>query len=125
MVMGRPPKWKSPEELQKRVDAFFASGEIPTVMGLCLALDCDWSTLRDYSEKDDFSLIVARARQKILRHYEHVGQGSKGKGGASFADRMLTRMKIPAVEQSRQTSIVVERVDYSSVKDDDNDTADS
>ena len=108
---GRPPKWESPEQLQEKVDAWIKSTEIYTVNSLCDYLDCDPRTVANYQAKDEYFSIIARARRKVAGFYEKVGCGLIGKGGQGFADRMLTRMGWPCVEESKrdhriQTQIV-------------------
>ena len=84
--VGRPPKYETPEQMQKVIDTYFAedgaawcylSGEIkggksfcPTVEGLALALDMDRKTLLEYQAKDEFSNTVKRAKQVIASTLE-------------------------------------------------------
>lgn len=94
---GRPPKWATPEELQKAVDAYFDDPHpVKTVMGLCIAMDCGRHTLFDYGRKDEFAHIVTRAKRRIMDFYEFYGQTGRN---TNFADRMLTRMGWAAVEK--------------------------
>lgn len=66
---GRPLKFKSVEELQVKIDAYFdecdKTGDIYSVVGLALALDTDRITLIRYEERDEFSNTIKRAKQKI------------------------------------------------------------
>lgn len=92
---GRPLKFKSPEELEEKIQAYFRSiqtqardeqGELlydidnkpiyiyykpPTLASLALFLDCDTKTLRNYENKTDeenkaeFFPIINHAKQKI------------------------------------------------------------
>lgn len=102
---GQPPKWPTPQDLQIAVDHYFNTNpdEPKTVSGLCLAMDCDWQTLANYSKKDEFFGIISRARGRIRDYYEKYGQ--TGRNG-HFADRMLTRMKMPAIEQQQLQATV-------------------
>jgi hypothetical protein len=86
MPAGRPPKYKTPEEMQKVIDEYFSqdgaawiylSGEekghksfCPTIEGLALALDMDRATLLRYSEKDEFCNTIKRAKQVVASTLE-------------------------------------------------------
>ncbi len=89
-VGGRPPLYKTPEELQKAVDEYFLNPpnkrkvykggstteytEIPfyAVSGMALALGFESrQSLYDYDKRDDrFSYIIKRARLFIESEYE-------------------------------------------------------
>lgn len=72
---GRPPKYKTPEEMQKIIDDYFNTDawiEIndkpkfaPTVEGLAYALDLSRMGLIEYGNKDEFSYTIKRAKQKV------------------------------------------------------------
>ena len=72
--IGRPPKWNTPEELQKEIDAYFekceATKEPLTITGLALALDTYRDVLMDYQNKDEFSNTIKRAKLRIENAYE-------------------------------------------------------
>lgn len=90
--MGRPLKFNTPEEMQKRIDLYFLacklrqSGDMklidgltdeelsivdgiddiyPTVTGLGLALDMSRHTLISYEEKDAFIHTIKKAKQRV------------------------------------------------------------
>lgn len=86
---GRPLKFTDPEELQKKIDAYFAKCDartrkkyittregievvdepfpIPyTIEGLCVGLDCNRDTLINYSNREPFFDIIMRAKEKIF-----------------------------------------------------------
>lgn len=86
---GRPLKFTDPKELQKKIDAYFAHCDartrkkyittregvevvnepwpIPyTVEGLAVYLDTNRETLINYSEKESFFDVIARAKEKIF-----------------------------------------------------------
>lgn len=75
MPAGRPPKYTSVEEVQAIIDDYFTTdayvGEgdnrqyIPTMAGLAYALDLSRQGLLEYSNKDEFSDAIKRARHKI------------------------------------------------------------
>jgi hypothetical protein len=89
MEKGRPMKFKSPEELQDKIDRYFAECDkrtrkkyIPTkdgveifdepwpkpytVEGLAVALDTNRETLINYSKRDGFFDVISRAKEKIF-----------------------------------------------------------
>jgi len=69
MGAGRPPKFKTVAEMQKKIDGYFAecaADELPaTVTGLCLALDLTRQGLLEYGEKDKFSDTVKKAKLRV------------------------------------------------------------
>jgi len=92
---GRPPKYKTPQELHEKVEEYFEScwfekitesedkdtGKIETsvvryqqrpytIAGLAYHLDMTTQALRDYQAKDEFLCIIKRAKQKIEMNFE-------------------------------------------------------
>ena len=73
--LGRPLKYKTPEEMQRAVDAYFATEAFvdigdnkmycPTVSGLAYYLGMSTEALRNYGEKDAFLATVKGAKQRI------------------------------------------------------------
>lgn len=69
--VGRPPKYKTPEEMQAVIDEYFqrcdAEEEPYTITGLALALDLSRTSLIDYAnnKSDGFSYTVKRAKLKV------------------------------------------------------------
>lgn len=68
---GRPPKFSSPDELQKLFDEWQASftpdnDEIPDVEGLCVFLDTSRQTLFEYESRDGFTDAIKRIKDWIL-----------------------------------------------------------
>ena len=107
---GRPMKFKSPEELQSKIDSYFDYCEsrtkkevvktrdyyevidlpdpIPyTVYGLADFLDCDADTLLNYQTRDTFSVLIARAKSKILTN--KVERGLDGKSNPQMTKLLL------------------------------------
>lgn len=84
--VGRPPKWTTPEQLQKDIDAYFASTpkEEWTITGLALALDTYRQTLLNYENKDEFLDTVKKAKQRIENSYE-IDLKKHGRSGTIFA----------------------------------------
>ncbi|MGB0945165.1 MAG: terminase small subunit, partial [Marinomonas sp.] len=73
--MARPPKYKTPEEMQAVIDDYFNGDAwveldgkpmlIPTVEGLAYTLGLSRQGLNEYSGKKEFSDTVKRAKQRI------------------------------------------------------------
>lgn len=84
--VGRPPKWTTVEQLQKDIDAYFASTpkEEWTITGLALALDTSRQTLLDYEHKDEFTDAVKKAKLMVENSYE-VDLKKSGRSGTIFA----------------------------------------
>ncbi|MBO7733109.1 MAG: DNA-packaging protein [Methanobrevibacter sp.] len=81
---GRPTKFNTPQEMQKKIDEYFAScdeKENPmTITGLALALDMSREGLCNYEERDDFFDTIKKAKQKVEEAYEKrlVRRGNAG-----------------------------------------------
>ena len=75
MPAGRPLKFQSVEELQERIDFYFANTpkEEWTITGLALELDTSRKVLMEYEEKEEFSNTIKRAKCKIENIYELRG----------------------------------------------------
>ena len=85
MAAGRPPKYKTAEELQAKIEEYFATGmkkrlvevgkgenktvievPVPTITGLVLFLGfCDRRSFYDLESSDGFSHTIKRARTMI------------------------------------------------------------
>lgn len=92
MTAGRPPKFNTPEEMQRCIDLYFLACKVhqsgclemlenlspedlliinniedvyPTVTGLGLALDMTRQTLIQYQENDKFTDTVKKAKQRV------------------------------------------------------------
>lgn len=81
---GRPLKYKTPEELEKAIVAFFTERKLshtpPTISGLALALGFeDRQSIYDYKEREDFSCVIKKAIAMIEDYAEQrclSGEGS-------------------------------------------------
>jgi hypothetical protein len=92
--MARPLLFKTPEELESKINEYFRKcnegkvveeltkrGElvkyrkqIPyTLEGLADFLGCLPKTLRNYGERDEFSMIIAQAKNKVHRQWVEKG----------------------------------------------------
>jgi hypothetical protein len=103
MAAGRPPLFKSPEDLQAKIDEYFEllhvdikdkdlhthSDSTPTITGLVLFLGfCDRHSFYDYEKKKEFTHTIKKARLRVENWYEKsllAGQAS----GTIFALKNL------------------------------------
>jgi len=87
---GRPPVFKSPADLEKKINEYFEycsdSDVIITICGLALYLGFyDRHSLYDYQEKrEEFYPIIKRARLTVEEYYESRLSGTTPTG-AIFA----------------------------------------
>ena len=60
-------KFKSVEELEKKIEAYFddEKNKPYTICDLCVWLDCDRQTLLNYQEKGEFFDTIKKAKTKI------------------------------------------------------------
>jgi len=88
MPGGRPRKYKSGEEMQPLIDAYFAEceekGEPLTITGLALAIGTDRRGLIDWSEVEEFSHVLKKAKAKVERFVESSLFSGKNPAGAIF-----------------------------------------
>lgn len=93
MAGGRPLKFANVQELQTKIDAYFAEREnmeeypngdiIPkhiTITGLALALDTSRETICNYGDKDEFFDSVRKARLKCENYAEQKLFGGPAAG---------------------------------------------
>ena len=66
---GRPPKYNTTEEFQKKCDKYFKDcidkTKIPNKAGLCIALNITRETYNQYKKKDKFSDAIKKAESVI------------------------------------------------------------
>jgi hypothetical protein len=98
--VGRPLLFKTPEELDKKIKAFFESEECDyTITGLAIHLECDRETLLNYEKKDEFFGTIRQAKLKIENAYEKrlITRGNSGDIFAlknfGWVDKMETENK--------------------------------
>ncbi|MCR4282797.1 MAG: DNA-packaging protein [Bauldia sp.] len=72
MPAGRPPKFRTPEEMEPLVDSYFAECDTAeparpyTIPGLAQALGfVDRQSLLDYAEKPEFSCTIKAAKLRV------------------------------------------------------------
>lgn len=67
--VGRPLKFKSVDELQRKIDAYFRQMDAEkrpcTVSGLAVALETSRKVLVEYEDKEEFSNTIKNAKVKI------------------------------------------------------------
>lgn len=83
---GRPLKFKTIEELQEKIEAYFKNTpkEEWTITGLALELDTSRKVLCEYEEKDEFSNAIKKAKLKVENGYE-IDLKKHGRSGTIFA----------------------------------------
>ncbi len=110
MAGGRPRKFKSPEEMQKAIDAYFAACEAEdqplTVTGLALALDTTRETIMDYQNKDEYSDTIKRAKLRVQNYAEKRLFGSNATGPI-FALKNFGWSDKHDVNHSGETTIIM------------------
>lgn len=88
MTQYKPLKFKTVEELQKKIDDYFESCneefEPITITGLALALDTSRETLCNYEEKAEYFDTIKRAKLRVQHAYEKR-LVKRGNGGDIFA----------------------------------------
>jgi len=112
---GRPAIFKTPEELEAKVNEFFTNcpdkrpiynkagekiDEIPelTITGLALFLGfCDRHSFYDYEKHPEFSHIIKKARSLIEKEYEILLKRGLG-AGAIFALKNFRWVDTPKAE---------------------------
>ena len=112
-AVGRPPKYKSKEEIEEKIDAYFkqCEGEVlkdnngntvfnkfgnpviinqrpPTVTGLALALGFSTRlSLLNYQGKKEFMNTITRAKARVEAYAEERLFDRDGSSGAQFSLR--------------------------------------
>jgi hypothetical protein len=125
--VGRPPMFKTPEELQDLIDDYFEKGvttkkvvigkapknytievEVPTITGLTHYLGFESrQSFYTYEKKEEFSYTIKRARLFIEKHYEEMLQ-TGNTTGAIFALKNFDWKDKQEVEQSGGITIKFE-----------------
>jgi hypothetical protein len=113
--MGKPLKFKTVEELQEKIDAYFAScdeeNEPITITGLALALDTTRDTLCDYGDREEYSDTIKKAKLKVENAYEKR-LVRRGNGGDVFALKNFGWKDTKELDGSFDvTQLVIEAID--------------
>ena len=87
---GRPPMFRTPEEMQVAIDKYFEGCDQKqwpyTVTGLALAMGFDnRQSLLDYSKKDEFTCTIKRAKARVQDYAERQLFIGKNQVGTIFA----------------------------------------
>lgn len=107
--MGRPPKYKTPEEMQTVIDKYFVTAEKPTVCGLALELDfVDRHSILDYQHKNKFTATIKKAKMRIQKHYEEYLTGHNA-AGPIFALKNFGWRDTQNINIGGSVSIVLEK----------------
>jgi len=115
-MAGRPPFYNSPDDIQAKIDEYFAGGmrtktmftkdgvsydvPVPTITGLALFLGFESrQSFYEYEEKPEFTYTIKKARTFIEREYEELLQ-TGNVTGAIFALKNMGWKDKSEVEQS-------------------------
>lgn len=116
-MIGRPPIFETPEELEDKVNAYFAlPGQTITISGLAFYLGFESrQSFYDYEKKPDFSYIIKRARIQVEISYEER-LDSKNPTGAIFALKNMgwddrTQIKHEGIPDQKITYLVAKPTD--------------
>lgn len=106
---GRPLKYKSVEEIQPLIDAYFINTPVTqqTITGLALALDTDRATLINYAKRDEFFNAIRRAKTKVENAYE-LSLRVRGSAGDIFGLKNFGWTDKTEVENSGEQRVIVE-----------------
>lgn len=115
--MARPPKFETAEEFDAAADAYFeackptseSAGDIPTVNGLCLALNICRDTLWEYAKKPEFSDAVKRARTRLEAAWERRLAGNACTGAIFWLKNQGWSDKTEQVHSGELSLGVIER----------------
>lgn len=72
MPAGRPLIFQTEKELQDAIDDYFKNNEKITLSGLAVHLGIGRRTLYEYDDRERFSHIIKKAREKVEAHYEEL-----------------------------------------------------
>lgn len=129
-ITGRPPTFKTPEEMQVKIDQYFEEieghplldndGKVmqdkwgypvyvdrhpPTITGLALALGFNTrKSLLDYCGKPAFVNTIARAKARVERYAEERLYDREGQRGAEFSLKYNFRWDAPKEEKDETGS---------------------
>ena len=91
MKIGRPQKYKTPQELEKVLQKYFdnTKSEEWTITGLALLIGGK-QLLQDYQKRDGYSELVIRAKLMVENSYEiSLRSSNRTPAGAIFALKNL------------------------------------
>lgn len=89
MAGGRPLKFKTVEDLDEKIEAYFSeckeTDKPMTITGLALALDTTRETILDYEDRKEFSDTIKRAKLRCQEYTENYLYTGKNATGAIFS----------------------------------------
>lgn len=105
-------KFKTPEELQAKVDAYFAATPIEkqSITGLALALETTRDVLCDYQEKEGYSYIVKIAKLRVEHACEVMGM-EKGRSFDIFRLKQMGWRDKQEVENTVVADVTTRQAD--------------
>lgn len=113
-VCGHPPKYRTPEEMDRAITAYFNGGaykNVPTITDLVLYLGfADRHSFYDYENRAAFSHTIKKARSLIEREYENLLR-QPACTGAIFALKNFGWIDRREVEQKVQMDIQITHQD--------------
>jgi len=122
MPVGRPPLWKSKEELEEKIEEFYLfvkeNRVPPTLERLAWVLGCERTTIRNYSLKDEFFYTIKRVKDYVVSSQTEMLYGGKGScPGIIFG---LCNNVADEYSQKQETKIVSEsKISIEVPRDDD------
>ncbi len=144
--VGRPLKFKSPEELQERIDEYFEScfeeswgedeegrwkpdvdryGEIKrvqvrpfTISGLAVFLDTDRKTLLNYESREEYFLTIKKAKAKIENYTEEQLYNTQAKNMTGIIFNLKNNYGWQDKQQIENTGSLDHRVSLGELSDD-------
>ena len=86
MPGGRPLKFKTVKEFEKKAEAYFKKTPFEewTITGLALALDTSRETLMNYEKRGEFFDTIKTVKEMVENSYE-IALKKKGRSGDIFA----------------------------------------
>jgi len=130
---GRPAKFSTPEELQKKVDEYFNGGankrtyvtaggnvevEVLTICGLAYYLGfVSRQSLLDYENKIEFTDIIKTARLRIEMNYEELLQDRTPTGSIFALKNMGWKDRSELTGADGKDLMPKEEIDYSKLSD--------
>ncbi len=108
---GRPPKYKSVIDIEKKISEFFNDNDKPTITGLTLYLGFESrQSLYDYKERQEFTYPIKRALT-VIEHYYELCLRAQSCAGAIFA------LKNMNWHDKHEASINVNRVGLDAIEE--------
>lgn len=108
---GQPPKFETPEDLQKCIDKYKDyledTGKPPTIAGLAYYTGIDRGTIYNYKEKDEFFNTIKAFRDYVIMTYEEYSITNSSVAGVIFLLKNYGYSDKQEIEHSGKTTQVV------------------